>query len=189
MDTRRTMGDASVFIVLFAPTSGSVRRRRWMSGRLYVGFNRATLVEDTTRKSVCVASGTGLRPNAVFAMMQAAENGAAWQTGTELKLERYVVQIEDVVHLHLLPYATCCSDTEEGANAIDEGETSAAAVGNNVNSVNNGGVSDFERPGPHNLTMGFAEMGRDKLTGEPPRRRSRSQLIQELQAAYPHFFS
>ncbi|KAH9599253.1 hypothetical protein LSM04_002199 [Trypanosoma melophagium] len=189
MDTGRTMGESSVFIVLFAPTSGGVRRRRrWMSGRLYVGFNRATLVEDITRKSVCVASGTGIRPNTVFAMMQVAENGAAWQSGTELTIERYAVQIEDIVHLHLMPYATCCSDTEEGANTIYEGETSAAGVVGVGVDVSGCGAA-FETPGPHSMTKVSAEVRSDKVVGEPLRRRSRSQLIQELQESYPHFFS
>ncbi|RNF19563.1 uncharacterized protein Tco025E_04097 [Trypanosoma conorhini] len=161
MSTARTTGGSSVFTVLYAPTSGSARqRRRWLCGRMYVGFDRTTLVDDESHKAVCVASGTGIRPNAGYAMMQAAGNGAEWQSGTELALPRYAVQIEEVMHLHLLPYAAWDgSDAGEGAGPEQAGAAWTVTL----------------------------EKGKGNVP--PSSRRSSHELLRQLENAYPHFYA
>ncbi|KEG13844.1 hypothetical protein DQ04_00751040 [Trypanosoma grayi] len=179
MHTTREPSGASVFDVLFARSSSSARRRHWAAGRLYVAFDRTTLVDGESRKAVCVVSGTGIRPNAVFTAMEAAGRGAAWCAGTELTVARYAVQIEEAMHLHLLPYATV-TDGEGGAASPAEGDGEEVALA--AGAAAGGDVEEprFGRKRPASVVIGGG--------GQLPRRRTTDQLARELQDAYPQFF-
>nr|CCC91717.1 conserved hypothetical protein [Trypanosoma congolense IL3000] len=96
--------ETSSFTILHASGSHSAKRRRWHEGWLYVSFDKATVVDRSSRKVLSTVSGTGLLPNNVFTMMVEADNGAKWVAGFELTVGRCVVQIEEVMCLHLLPY-------------------------------------------------------------------------------------
>ncbi|EAN90212.1 hypothetical protein C3747_23g151 [Trypanosoma cruzi] len=196
----------SVFRVLFAPVNGSARqRRRWLCGRMYVGFDRTTLVDEESHKTVCVVSGTGIRSNAVYAMMRAASNGAAWEVGTELSLKRYAVQIEEAMHLHLLPYATF--DGGGKREGGDEEEEAAVRCWSDDD--------DYDRTaGISRMAVGAAEVltpchvnqaspvstvtiaasactvTTENVHGNFLRQRRLShELLRELENAYPHFFA
>ncbi|CBH12858.1 hypothetical protein, conserved [Trypanosoma brucei gambiense DAL972] len=164
--------EASSFNVLYALNKCNPKRRRWMNGWLYVNFDRATLVDGISRKAVGVVSGTGLLPNKVFKMMVEADNGAAWEIGTEVVIGQYITQIEGTTRLHLIPYTLF-----SGVDCIDDN------AAEEVSSVELAGSSMTSRV--VNVTAGFSATRADAPLS---RRKTTEQLISELRGAYPQIF-
>ncbi|RNF10220.1 hypothetical protein TraAM80_01659 [Trypanosoma rangeli] len=204
MSTARATSGSSVFTVLYAPTNGSARRRRrWLCGRMYVGFDRTVLVDDESQKAVYVVSGTGIRPNTGYAMMQEAGNGAEWHSGTELALPRYAVQIEEVMHLHLLPYAPF--DGSGKKEVVEQNEAASPPYGDGSGDCRTvtSAREEADAAGavtPCHATLrtvvvptavpaaGTVILKKRRGSGPPPRRSSQ-ELLQQLENAYPHFFA
>lgn len=177
---------ASRFLVLYSQPHGSKKQRQWRDGSLRVGFATTTLYDTEDHRTVVSQHGSGSTPNKVFQSMTNARSGSDWdplrravnEGGGALVLTglprcdggsccenpaevwigpRFLVQILEVMELHLLPYDRLPPLPD---SPVDVGETGAADA-----------VCDFaeEWEADHPNTTLSGEGGRAEQ-GPPPNR-------------------
>ncbi|CCW69701.1 unnamed protein product [Phytomonas sp. Hart1] len=175
---------ASRFAVLFSQPLGSKRQRRWVEGHLVVGHDMACLYDSTRKTRVAVSRGSGVVPNPVFQAMRRAHDGLDWQAtagSPQMELisimQHYVVQITEVMELHLVPYGVIplSPTTTTGG-----GEAMADPCGEGAG----GFLPDAGLYSPRKSCESASG-----LPQAPSRaKRSRSELMRELIKGYGHYY-